>query len=114
MTSKEITTRGVKGYPGVVYKIGVHALTMGSAAGLASTNIGAHSSLAERKFSLHAHGDILLELGEDLHRRIDDLMRGDVLAEEERPITHGRAGQAVPRWILHSIGVAVQSHHGER
>ena len=114
MTSKEVTTRGVKGDPGVVYKIRVHALAMRSAARLATTNIGAHSSLAERKFSLHAHGDVLLELGEDLHWWIEDLVRGDVLAEEERPIAPGGSLQTIPRRVLHNVGVPVQGRHGER
>ena len=111
MTSKEVTTREVKGDPGVVYKIRVRALAMRSAA---RTNIGAHSSLAKRKLSLHAHGDVLLELGEDLHWWIEDLVCGDVLAKEESPITPGGARQAIPRRVLHNVGVPVQGRHGER
>ena len=86
MTPKEVTTRGIKGDPGVVYKIEVDALTVTSAASLSSAHVGANPALAEGKLALHAHRDVLLELGEDLHWWIEDLARSDVLPKEKRPI----------------------------
>ena len=112
MTPKEVTTRTIKGDPGVVYEIGVDALTVRSAAGLSSAHVGAHPALAERKLSLHAHGDVLLELGEDLHWWIEDLACGDVLAKEKRPITPGAARQFIPDGVLHNVEVPVQGRHG--
>ena len=46
VTSKEVTTRGIKGDPGVVYKIGVHALAVTSATRLTLANIRAHSAVS--------------------------------------------------------------------
>ena len=89
MTSKEVTTRGVKGHPGVIYKIGAHALAVSSAACLAATIIGAHSTVSQREFTLHAHGDLLREFGKHLHGRVEDLVQGDVLSKEQGPVTSG-------------------------
>ena len=114
MTPKEVTTRGIMGDPGVVYKIGVDAFTMRSAAGLPATHIGANSSLTKGELALHAHGDVLHKLGEDLHRWVEDLVQGDVLAKEKRPVTSGGAWQIVPGGVLHNVGVPLQGRHGDR
>ena len=114
VTPKEVTTRGVKGDPGVIYKNGVHALAVSSAACLAATVIGAHSTLSQRSFTLHAHGDLLGELGQHLHGGLEDLMQRDVLAEEESPVTSGGSGQVLPRWVLDGVGVAIEGCHGDR
>ena len=86
MTPKEVTTRGVKGHPGVIYKIGAH---VSSAACLAATIIGAHSTMSQREFMLHAHGDLLREFGKHLHGGVKDLVQRDVLSKEEGPVTSG-------------------------
>ena len=87
---------------------------MGSWTGLPPTNIGAHSTRIMGELALHAHGDLLLKLRQDVRGRIDDLVHGDVLAEEEGPVSACAARQLVPWWVGHCVGVPDQGGHGER
>ena len=57
-----------------MYKIRVDTVTVGTSTPLATTYIGAHSTALIGEVALHAHGDLLFELGEDVHRRVDDLV----------------------------------------
>ena len=114
MTSKEITTRGVKGHPGVVYKIGVHTLAVSSAACLAATVIGAHSTMSRWEFTLHAHRDLLGEFSQHLHGGVQDFVQRDVLSEEEGPVTSSCPRQVLPRRVLDGIGVSVEGRHDGR
>ena len=98
----------------MVYKIGVDAFAMRSATGLPGAHIGANSSLTKGELALHAHGDVLHKLGKDLHRWVEDLVQGDVLATEKRPVTSGGSRQVVPGGVLHDIEVPLQGRHGER
>ena len=98
----------------MVYKIRVDAFAMWSATRLAATDIGAHSSLAKGELTLHAHGDLFHEFGEDLHRWVEDLMQGDVLAKEERPVKSGGAWQIIPGWVFDNVGVPLHGRHDER
>ena len=59
----------------MINKVGVDAFTMWSSTSLTSTNAGAHFARLEGELALHAHGDVLLELGQDVHRWVDDLVR---------------------------------------
>ena len=98
----------------MVYKIGVHTLAVSSAARLAATIVGAHSTLSQREFTLHAHGDLLGEFSQHLHGGVEDLMQGDVLSKEEGPVASSAPRQVLPRWVLDGVGVPVEGRHDGR
>ena len=80
---------------------------------IASTNIGANSAMLEGELALHAHGDLLLEIGENLHRWVGDLLRRDVLPKksaQSRKVLLGNSSHGG----YDGLGVPVQGGHGGR
>ena len=53
----------------MINKVGVDALAMQAATGLASTNIGAYLARTKGELALH-----VLELGQNLHRSVGQLL----------------------------------------